>query len=126
AEDAPPPTLLRAESGGAAIAPLGEGYEPSDPEAHGYTASPQHALDAGEAVPSEEVETFASTQASRARFAEEKVHALAKRHANSLARRTREALMQARAHGVDVTEHVEAIEAALDAIHESVRGRNAA
>lgn len=121
-DDAPPPTLLHTESGvGAAVTPLGESHDEDSPEAHGYTSNPTEALDAGETVPSDEVETFATSQQAATRFAREQVHTLARRRARSLGARTREELLRAIAHGVDVGEAMDAIEEQLAALAEQAR-----
>lgn len=96
------PMLLNAESAGGVIVPLSESRAESEPAAHGYIDTPgRRALDAGDGVPHDDVEAFPQSQEAARRWAADKVDKLAKRRAKSLGNRVQDALMQARAHGVD-------------------------
>lgn len=122
---AAPALLLRAESGlrgREGIEPLGESRSADEPEAHGYTDNPNLALAGeGEAPDPDEVVSFAASQEAAREFAAQKVDVIARQRAKTMGNRVREALMQARAHGVDARPHIEAIDAQLRALHEEVR-----
>lgn len=106
--------LLNAESGGGSITPLAENRSASEPAAHGYVDSPgPNVLDAGDAVPHADVETFASSREAAHNFATEKINELSRRRARSLSNRVRDSLMQATAKGVDVGPALVAIEEQL-------------
>lgn len=111
------PMLLNAESAGGVIVPLGEERSESEAAAHGYLDTPSAAvLDAGDAVPHEDVETYAESQAAAQRFAASKVDKFTKRRSRSLVNRVENVLLQAQAHGVD--SDTEALEAWIEA-HEA-------
>lgn len=114
------PLLLNAESKGGVIVQLSDDHTESEPVAHGYVDTPsRRVLDAGDAVPHEEVQTFAESQAAARRFAADKVDKLAKRRAKSLSNRVHDALMKARAHGAEP--NIEALETWIEACEEAVR-----
>lgn len=100
-DNADAPLLLNAESGGGVIVPLSTGAADTA-LAHGYIDTPgSKVLDAGEAVPHEDVVTSSQSQEAARKYAAETVDVLAKRRARSLSNRVHNALMQARAHGAD-------------------------
>lgn len=114
------PLLLNAESGGGVISPLSEDRSEAEAAAHGYLDTPSRAvLDAGDGVPHEEVETYAESQAAARRFATQRVDDLYKRRARSLTNRVQNALLQARAHGVDAD--LDALEAWIEGCDKAVR-----
>ena len=114
------PLLLNAESKGGVIVQLSDDHSESEPAAHGYVDTPgRRVLDAGDAVPHGDVETFAESQAAARRFAADKVDKLAKRRAKSLGNRVQDALMKARAHGADP--NIEALETWLKGCEDAAK-----
>jgi hypothetical protein len=115
------PLLLNAESAGGVITPLGESRSEDSPEAHGYSEKPSAVLDAGEAMPTDEIASYEASKMAAHRFASEQVDQLSKRRAKTLGNRVRETLMRARAQGLDPTEYIDAIEEQLAALDLEVR-----
>jgi hypothetical protein len=115
------PMLLAAESQ-AAVTPLGVTHDEISAEAHGYTENEALALDdAGEAIPYGDIVDTAESQQAAMRFAGERIDELARRRARSLGARTRDALLQARAHGVDPSAAVAVIEEQLRELEKAAR-----